>query len=125
MSKKEYILEGLGCANCAAKMEAQIKNLPGVQQAFVNFGNSTLAIEADLLQLDQIAEDAKKIIVQIEPGIVVQERTKKKDSPNNAFLLLGLSCAGCSAKIEDAVRALPGVENASLDFVLRKLTVQG
>ncbi len=29
--KQVYILENLGCANCAAKMEAKIKELPGVK----------------------------------------------------------------------------------------------
>ena len=35
--KKALILVGLGCANCAAKMETQIKNLTGVKNATVDF----------------------------------------------------------------------------------------
>ncbi|MFA6950933.1 MAG: heavy-metal-associated domain-containing protein, partial [Lentimicrobiaceae bacterium] len=31
--RKIFILEGLGCANCAAKIEAQTKNLEGVNNA--------------------------------------------------------------------------------------------
>ncbi len=40
------------------------------------------------------------------------------------YLLVGLNCANCAVKIENAVKALPGVENASLDFIARKLKVK-
>ena len=35
--KKKFILEGLGCANCASKMEKAISKLPGVNEASINF----------------------------------------------------------------------------------------
>ena len=35
--KKKFNLEDLDCANCAAKMEAAIKEIPGVINASVNF----------------------------------------------------------------------------------------
>ena len=43
--KKEFILEGLGCANCAAKMEQKINELDGVNSANVNFLTKTLILE--------------------------------------------------------------------------------
>ena len=42
--KREFILEGLGCANCAAKMEAQLRLLPGGNKLGW-FGSGTLAVE--------------------------------------------------------------------------------
>ena len=33
--KKKFILEGLDCANCAAKMEKAINELDGVKEATV------------------------------------------------------------------------------------------
>ena len=35
--KKKFKMENLDCANCAAKMEAAIKKIPGVQDASMNF----------------------------------------------------------------------------------------
>ena len=35
--KKRLNLTDLDCANCAAKMEAAIKKIPGVQDASVSF----------------------------------------------------------------------------------------
>jgi len=46
-SKKEFILDGLGCANCAAKMEDKIKQLNGVSNVSINFMNKTLSMEID------------------------------------------------------------------------------
>ncbi|WP_445678106.1 heavy metal translocating P-type ATPase [Psychrobacillus sp. FSL H8-0484] len=42
--KKEYRLENLSCANCAMKFENNIKSLPDVEDAIVNFGASKVAV---------------------------------------------------------------------------------
>lgn len=73
--KREFILEGLGCANCAAKMETQLQKLPGVSKASVDFGSSTLAIETQNTKIEEILADIRKIITRIEPDVVVKERT--------------------------------------------------
>jgi Cd2+/Zn2+-exporting ATPase len=123
VKKKEYILAGLNCADCAAKIEAQIKALPGVNWVNLNFGTSILSIEADGQLLGDIIEQARKIIGKIEPGVVIQEK-RQTMNPKKIYVLLGLNCANCAAKIEAAVRDLPGVANASLDLVSRKLKVE-
>ena len=40
------------------------------------------------------------------------------------FSLIGLCCANCAAKMEDAIRKLDGVEAASISFMTQKLTVE-
>ena len=35
--KKKFKMEELDCANCAAKMEAAIRKIPGVRDASMNF----------------------------------------------------------------------------------------
>ena len=34
-----------------------------------------------------------------------------------------VDCANCAAKIETAIKALPGVKNASVSFMAQKLTL--
>ena len=39
------------------------------------------------------------------------------------FKLIDLDCAHCAAKMEDAIKKLPGVRDASVSFLSQKLTV--
>ena len=43
--KKKFKMEDLECANCAAKMEALIKQIPGVNDASVNFMMQKMSVE--------------------------------------------------------------------------------
>ncbi|MDR0723126.1 MAG: cation transporter [Treponema sp.] len=49
MTRKTYVLEGLCCPNCAAKIDEKVKELPQVKQASVDFQNTrlTLVYEGD------------------------------------------------------------------------------
>lgn len=44
--KRVYILENLGCANCAAKMEKKIKELPEVTYASITYTTKQLRLSA-------------------------------------------------------------------------------
>ena len=39
------------------------------------------------------------------------------------FKLLNLDCANCAAKMEDAIKKLPGVNDAAVSFMTQKLTL--
>ncbi|NLL72342.1 MAG: heavy metal transporter [Clostridiales bacterium] len=65
--KKKFNLEGLGCANCAAKMETAINKLDGVKEATVNFMTQKLVIDGDDEKMAEIIKEAQKIIRKIEP----------------------------------------------------------
>ena len=67
--KKTYKLIDLDCANCAAKMEAAIKKLPGVTDATVSFLTQKMTIEAD--DLDAIIKDVVKCVKKVEPDCEV------------------------------------------------------
>ena len=69
--KKRYLIEDLCCANCAAKMEAAIRALEGVNSASVNFLTQKLTLDADDARLDTILDQAEKIIKKIEPDCVL------------------------------------------------------
>lgn len=82
--KKELILDGLGCANCAAKIEYEVSNLEGVRSASVNFVSKKLTIEAiNKYDLQKIIDQASEIAVKIESSIKVMEAEKKDESGIN------------------------------------------
>ena len=71
--KKSFRLEGLGCANCSAKMEKAIKDLDGVTEATVNFLTTKMVIEAEDDKMDTIIIAAEKIVKKIEPDVVIKK----------------------------------------------------
>lgn len=40
------------------------------------------------------------------------------------FKLNDLDCANCAAKMEDAIKKIDGVENASVSFMAQKMTIE-
>ncbi len=40
------------------------------------------------------------------------------------YKLENLDCANCAAKMEDAIKRLDGVEDASVSFIMQKLTIE-
>ena len=71
--KKIFRLEGLGCANCAAKMEKAINELDGVINASVNFMTTKIIIEGEDDKMPNIIEAAEKIVKKIEPDVVLKK----------------------------------------------------
>lgn len=122
--KKTLLLKGLGCANCAAKIEMQTKNIIGVNSAAVDFVSKKLTIEiADEKEFNRISDEIVDIVKKIEPDVKVTDTTKNKNEKNTA-ILEGLGCANCAAKMETAINNLDGVTFASIDFVSKKLTLE-
>jgi Zn2+/Cd2+-exporting ATPase len=122
--KKEFILEGLGCANCAAKMESNIIKLQGVSGAEVNFVNKTLTMEIEeLVKVDELVAAAKEIVTNIEGHVIVKDKEKNK-SCKMVINLTGLCCANCAAKIEKEVNDIKGVKEAAVDFASQRLLLE-
>lgn len=72
-AKKEILLEGLGCANCAAKIEQKVSELEGVKSASVDFVSKRLTIETfDKNEMPEIIRKSSDIVGSIEPDIKVQ-----------------------------------------------------
>ena len=65
--KKVFKLEDLECAHCAAKMQASIAKIDGVQSVSINFLMQKITLEADDAAFDEIVKKAQKAIKKIEP----------------------------------------------------------
>ncbi len=65
--KKTYKMDGLDCANCAAKMEAAIQKIPGITTATVSFMTQRLTLEAEESDLPAIREQVDKAVRKVDP----------------------------------------------------------
>ena len=70
--KKRFTLENLDCANCAAKMEAAIRNIDGVHDATVSFMTQKLTLEADDARFDEIVEQAAAACKKVDRDFVIR-----------------------------------------------------
>ncbi len=64
--KKTYKMENLDCANCAAKMEAAIGKLPGVEKVTVNFLMQKITLVAEENDLPGILEAANRCCQKVD-----------------------------------------------------------
>ncbi len=70
--KKTFKLDGLDCANCAAKMENAIRKIDGVRGASVSFLTQKLTIEAEEERMDEILRSAVAVCRKIEPDCTIR-----------------------------------------------------
>lgn len=74
--RKELILDGLDCANCAMKIENGVKKIDGVSTCSVNFVTKTLTLETEEGREESIVSKAKEKVKTLEPHIRVIEKGK-------------------------------------------------
>ena len=72
MSTKIYMLENLGCAHCAARMEERIGELPGIEQVSITFATKQLRVTAE--EPEKYLEEIRKICTSMESQVKVIPR---------------------------------------------------
>ena len=68
---RSFKVQNLGCAHCAAKMEADISKLEGVSSARVNFMTQRLTLDADDARFDDIVNECDRICKKYEPETTI------------------------------------------------------
>ncbi|WP_459482199.1 heavy metal translocating P-type ATPase [Clostridium saccharoperbutylacetonicum] len=122
--KKEFILEGLGCANCAAKIEEKVNELDGINSANVNFMTKTLTLEMkEANGMEELINSVTNVVTNIESKVKVKEKINTK-LLKKEILLEGLCCGNCAAKIERESQNIDGVKSAVVDFIATKLIME-
>ena len=67
--KREFVLEGLNCPNCSAKIQADTEKLPEVSAAVLNLMKQTLTLE--ISKDDDIFGKVERIVHRYEPDVKV------------------------------------------------------
>lgn len=119
--KREFVLEGLDCVNCAAKIEEKVSKIEGINFANVNFPTKMLTLEiGEINRTKELIEAAKDVVKKLEPDVKIIEKSLHKQL-RKELLLQGLCCGNCAAKIETESNNIKGVKSAMVDFVNTKL----
>ena len=122
-AKRIYILENLGCAHCASKMEERIQALEGVESATITFATKQLRLRA--ADPDALLPQIRKICTSIESEVKVVPRNPapaaSTDTTTKTYLLENLGCAHCASKMEEQIANLEGISEATITFATKQL----
>ena len=116
MSEKNVTLPvtGMTCANCAMTIERNVKKLPGVKEASVNFASeqASISFESDQIQPEDIIKKIQDV------GYGVAKATVE-------FPVTGMTCANCAMTIERTLnKKVPGVVKASVNFAAERVLAE-
>ncbi|WP_342480978.1 heavy metal translocating P-type ATPase [Paenibacillus sp. FSL L8-0340] len=71
--RRQWVLEGLDCANCAMKIENKVKKIEGVSSCSVNFTMKMMTLETAAAYADTVSEEAKRTVTTLEPHVKLKE----------------------------------------------------
>ena len=118
---KIYLLENLGCAHCASKMEEQIADLDGISEATITFATKQLRVTAK--DPDRYLDQIRKICTSIESEVKVVPRSNNSGEKTKTYILENLGCANCASKMEKQIADLDGISEATITFATKQLRV--
>ena len=70
----QWLLEGIDCANCAAKVERGVASIPGVTESNVNFMIETLIFEIYDEQENLTLTNIQEKINKLEPDVTFKKK---------------------------------------------------
>ena len=76
MANKVYLLENLGCAHCAGKIEQEVQKLSQVEEAVLVFATKQLRVKTR--ESEGLEQTIEKIAQSYEPDIIVHDRDAGK-----------------------------------------------
>ncbi len=100
------------CASCVGRVERALKAVPGVEEAEVN-----LATEKARVAIDTDETDAAAVLAAVEKA------GYQPVSEHREIGIAGMTCASCVARVERAIRRLPGVLEASVNLATEKASI--
>ncbi len=111
----------MSCASCALRIEKTLGGQDGIKSVAVN-----LAMERAAVEYDDTVIDEPAIMDKIRGlGFGVIEKERPVEGPAAAEIaIFGMTCASCSARVEKALKGVPGVTNASVNLATERATVE-
>lgn len=102
---------GMTCASCVARVEKTLKAVPGVAAATVNLATEQASVSADAgVTADALAAAVRKAGYDVA-------------TTETALQVEGMTCASCVARVEKALKKVPGVSSAVVNLATEKATV--
>ncbi len=76
--KKKYSITGIDCANCAAKLESKMNELPQVEDVVLTFATQQLLVVAE--NPDEVLPELQQLADKMEPGTKIEPLSRKRNT---------------------------------------------
>ena len=109
----------MSCASCVARVEQAILGVAGVTSAAVNLVEKSASV---------VGGDPAMVAAAVTSAgyaATVPAETRVAASDTYEIDLLGMHCASCVARVEQAIVQVPGVLSAAVNLVEKKAQVHG
>jgi P-type Cu+ transporter len=107
-----FKVEGMTCASCVSRVEKALKAVPGVESASINLATEKATVRANMdIGLESLSSAVEKAGYEV-PGESV------------SLSISGMTCASCVARVEKALKKVPGVVEASVNLATEKAQVK-
>ena len=70
--KRNYRIDGLDCAHCAAKMEQNVSKVNGVNEVSINFLTTKMILDIEETDLDRIINDIDAAVKKVDPRVTLK-----------------------------------------------------
>ena len=109
-------IKGMTCASCASRIERALQRTPGVSEAAVNLATERAEVRFDPAA---VTTDALRRTVE-DLGYQVPQ-----PQPSNRIEagIAGMTCASCVARVERALKGVPGVRQAQVNLATNTATI--
>ena len=108
----EFPIEGMTCASCVSRVEKALQAVPGVTRVDVN-----LATERASVSTRGTVPGSALIAAVDQAGYRVPAETLE-------FAIEGMTCASCVGRVEKALQAVPGVQDAVVNLATERARVE-
>ena len=107
-----FPVEGMTCGSCVARVEKALAATPGVKEASVNFATEQASVKAGR----EVTLDMLKAAVE-KAGYAVGNTAGAALGEASVRLKIGdMTCASCVARVEKALKQVPGVLSAEVNL---------
>ncbi|QLB59902.1 copper-translocating P-type ATPase [Acinetobacter indicus] len=106
-------IQGMTCASCVGRVEKALKKVDGVEQANVNLATEQAVVESSV-PLDRAA--LVKAVERAGYDVVVAAPIE--------LSIDGMTCASCVARVEKALKKVPGVQQANVNLATEQAWVE-
>ena len=70
--KRNYRIDGLDCAHCAAKMEKNVSKVKGVKEVSINFLTTKMMLDLEDENPDEIIAGIEAAVKDVDPRVVLK-----------------------------------------------------